>query len=125
LFNFDARKNTKRFDQIGGGDPGPGQQAGHPNKANGLLKDARSCAATTGKLLEHVVDQPTNVAATAIRKSPADSGDRRELPISGDRFQGGRSGSARGKRGVPAGTMAMMRSTGFVRVSERTTAIAT
>ena len=30
-----------------------------------------------------------------------------------------------GKRGVPAGTMAMMRSTGFVRVSERTTAIAT
>ena len=26
------------------------------------------------KLLEHVVDQPANAAATAVRKSPTDSG---------------------------------------------------
>ena len=53
LVNFDTRKTPT---------PTPDQTCGHPGQANGLLKDARSCAATT---------RTATIEATRARRRPA------------------------------------------------------
>jgi hypothetical protein len=77
--NINTRKNTKRLDHIGGGKPGPGRKPGirtRPKRAAQGREIVRRDYPDRDhpKLLEHVVDLPANAAATAVRKSPADSG---------------------------------------------------
>ncbi|MGY8661328.1 hypothetical protein Q3C01_03020 [Bradyrhizobium sp. UFLA05-109] len=63
--------------KIGGGKTRPKAQAGRPKKANGsrceiVRRDYPD--RDHPKLLEHIVDQRANAAATAVRKSHAGGG---------------------------------------------------